>query len=66
MGWRRVTSEMQGGKMLSTMTMDTDSAVTIETDTSTPLEEDLLFRREVGPFIFLSLAFFCTPRLIFL
>ncbi|KDO74618.1 hypothetical protein CISIN_1g021451mg [Citrus sinensis] len=47
MGWRRVTSEMQGGKMLSTMTMDTDSAVTIETDTSTPLEEDLLFRREV-------------------
>lgn len=52
--------------MLSTMTMDTDSAVTIETDTSTPLEEDLLFRREVGPFIFLSLAFFCTPRLIFL
>ncbi|KAJ4722450.1 putative 5'-nucleotidase surE [Melia azedarach] len=46
MGWRQVTSETQGGKMLSTMTMETDSAARTETDTSTILQENLLFRRE--------------------
>lgn len=46
MGWRQVSSDTQGGKMLSTMTMDTDPAVQTETDSSTISQEHLLFRRE--------------------
>ncbi|XP_059649720.1 uncharacterized protein LOC132295461 [Cornus florida] len=46
MGWRQVTSDAQGGKMLSTMTMDTNPAFT-ETDTSTVSQEQLVFKREV-------------------
>ncbi|XP_007034747.2 PREDICTED: 5'-nucleotidase SurE [Theobroma cacao] len=47
MGWREVTSERQGGKMLSTMEMETDSAARTETGTSTEAGGHLLFRREV-------------------
>ncbi|KAK6130197.1 hypothetical protein DH2020_036007 [Rehmannia glutinosa] len=45
MGWRQVTSDSQGGKMLSTMTMDTNSSYT-EEDSSTK-HEHLIFKREV-------------------
>ncbi|KAK9288739.1 hypothetical protein L1049_017203 [Liquidambar formosana] len=47
MGWRQVTSNIQGGKMLSTMTMDTDSFASTETDASTISQEHRLFKREV-------------------
>lgn len=47
MGWRQVTDEQQGAKMLSTMAMETESAAVTETDTSTTLQENLLFKREV-------------------
>lgn len=47
MGWRPVTSDMHGGKMLSTMTMDVDSVVLTEADASTMSQEHLLFKREV-------------------
>ncbi|KAK6130291.1 hypothetical protein DH2020_035963 [Rehmannia glutinosa] len=45
MGWRQVTSDAQGGQMLSTMTMDTNSSYT-EEDLSTK-HEHLIFKREV-------------------
>ncbi|KAK3417552.1 5'-nucleotidase SurE [Eucalyptus grandis] len=47
MGWRQVTSDMHGGKMLSTMTMDMDSLVSTEADVSSTSQEHLLFKREV-------------------
>ncbi|CAK7327044.1 unnamed protein product [Dovyalis caffra] len=47
MGWSQVTSGMQGGKMLSTMTMDTDSTAPVETDTLNISQDHLLFKREV-------------------
>lgn len=47
MGWRPVSSDMHGGKMLSTMTMDTDSAMLTEADASSTSQEHLLFKREV-------------------
>uniref|UniRef100_A0A5B7C3Q1 Survival protein SurE-like phosphatase/nucleotidase domain-containing protein n=1 Tax=Davidia involucrata TaxID=16924 RepID=A0A5B7C3Q1_DAVIN len=46
MGWRQVTSDAQGGKMLSTMTMETNLACT-EMDASTVSQEHILFKREV-------------------
>ncbi|PON80085.1 Survival protein SurE-like phosphatase/nucleotidase [Parasponia andersonii] len=47
MGWREVSSELQGGKMLSTMTMESDSARSVENDTPTVSEDHRLFQREV-------------------
>ncbi|GAV84845.1 SurE domain-containing protein [Cephalotus follicularis] len=47
MGWKRVTSSSQGGKVLSTMEMETDSVEKIENITSTTSQEHLLFKREV-------------------
>lgn len=47
MGWRPVSSDMHGGKMLSTMTMDTDSVMLTEADASSTSQEHLLFKREV-------------------
>lgn len=48
MGWRQVISDAQGGKMLSTMTMDTASAASPGgADVSSMQQEELLFRREV-------------------
>ncbi|KAF3457148.1 hypothetical protein FNV43_RR01805 [Rhamnella rubrinervis] len=47
MGWRQVTSDSQGGKMLSTMTMETDSAASNEIDTQIVRADHLLFKREV-------------------
>ncbi|XWS08978.1 hypothetical protein CRYUN_Cryun40dG0046200 [Craigia yunnanensis] len=47
MGWREVTSERQGGKMLSTMEMESDSSARTEIDTSTVARGHLLFKREV-------------------
>ncbi|XP_048440340.1 5'-nucleotidase SurE-like isoform X2 [Pyrus x bretschneideri] len=44
MGWRQVTSDTEGGKMLSTMVNSTASA---ESDTSTTPAENLYFAREV-------------------
>lgn len=47
MGWSQVTSDMQGGKMLSTMTMDMDSTAPIETGALNLSQDHLLFKREV-------------------
>ncbi|XAR57241.1 5'-nucleotidase [Bertholletia excelsa] len=47
MGWRQVISETQGGKMLSTMAMDTDSLTSMDMDGVAMPQEHLLFRREV-------------------
>lgn len=44
MGWRRVTSDSQGGKMLSTMTMDPASSV----ECNMSNESSELFVRQVG------------------
>ena len=52
MGWKQVTSDMQGGKMLSTMTMEANSEASAETETSATLPDNLLFKREVkDPYI---------------
>ncbi|KAL6581752.1 hypothetical protein OROMI_005766 [Orobanche minor] len=45
MGWRQVTSDAEGGKMLSTMTMDIDSSCTEEA--SSTKHGHLIFKREV-------------------
>ncbi|XP_061975243.1 uncharacterized protein LOC133696957 isoform X2 [Populus nigra] len=47
MGWSQVTSDMRGGKMLSTMTMDTDSTAPIETGALNLSRDHLLFKREI-------------------
>ncbi|GLT55293.1 hypothetical protein SLA2020_284300 [Shorea laevis] len=47
MGWREVTSNMHGGKMLSTMTMEGNSEESAETETSSISPEHLMFKREV-------------------
>ncbi|CAL5413342.1 unnamed protein product [Camellia sinensis] len=47
MGWRQVTSEAQGGKMLSTMSMETTSSTNSETEDSVMSQERRLFKREV-------------------
>ncbi|KDP40167.1 hypothetical protein JCGZ_02165 [Jatropha curcas] len=46
MGWKQVPSSMGGGKMLSTMTMDTNSAAPTEIDVSDLSQEQMWFRRE--------------------
>ncbi|KAG6420130.1 hypothetical protein SASPL_116649 [Salvia splendens] len=46
MGWRQVTSESEGGKMLSTMTMETNSSSGSESE-SPNLKQALAFKREV-------------------
>ncbi|KAL3641999.1 hypothetical protein CASFOL_012814 [Castilleja foliolosa] len=45
-GWTQVTSESQGGKMLSTMTMDTNSSQYSEADSLNAKHDHLLFKRE--------------------
>ncbi|KAL6497778.1 hypothetical protein OROHE_026928 [Orobanche hederae] len=45
MGWMQVTSDAEGGKMLSTMTMDIDSSCAEEA--SSTKHEHLVFKREV-------------------
>lgn len=47
MGWKQVTSDMQGGKMLSTMAMEANSEASAETETSATWPDNLLFKREV-------------------
>ncbi|XP_010532537.1 PREDICTED: uncharacterized protein LOC104808540 [Tarenaya hassleriana] len=47
MGWSQVAFEAQGAKMLSTMSMETDSGSVTETDTSPQLQESRLFKREL-------------------
>ncbi|CAI0559531.1 unnamed protein product [Linum tenue] len=48
MGWKQVTSTTQGGKMLSTMTMDTDGKMQAEADTKDDASQgNLVFKREV-------------------
>lgn len=51
MGWKQVISERQGQKMTSAMTMDIDTAAPTENDSSLS-PEYLLFKREVGPFLY--------------
>ena len=60
MGWRQVTSDAQGGRMLSTMTMETNSSASTEMDVSTISQERLLFKREVGFFLFQLPIFYCV------
>ncbi|KAL8026287.1 hypothetical protein ABFX02_14G017000 [Erythranthe guttata] len=47
MGWTQVTSEAEGGKMLSTMEMETSASLDSETDSSSAKHQNLLFKREV-------------------
>ncbi|KAL2463822.1 Survival protein SurE-like phosphatase/nucleotidase [Forsythia ovata] len=47
MGWRQVTSDSQGGKMLSTMSMEMSSSSNFESDASSAPHDHLLFKREV-------------------
>ncbi|CAL1411366.1 unnamed protein product [Linum trigynum] len=48
MGWKQVTSTTQGGKMLSTMTMDTDGKMQADADTTDDASQgNLVFKREV-------------------
>ncbi|OMP10810.1 Survival protein SurE-like phosphatase/nucleotidase [Corchorus olitorius] len=47
MGWKQVVSERQGGKMLSSMEMESDSTAKTESDTTTLTAGDLLFKRQV-------------------
>ncbi|KAH7844184.1 hypothetical protein Vadar_025245 [Vaccinium darrowii] len=45
-GWRQVTSAAQGGKMLSTMTMEANSLTSSEVDASSLPKKHRLFKRE--------------------
>uniref|UniRef100_A0A2C9W8K0 Survival protein SurE-like phosphatase/nucleotidase domain-containing protein n=1 Tax=Manihot esculenta TaxID=3983 RepID=A0A2C9W8K0_MANES len=45
--WKQVPSGMEGGKMLSTMTMDTNSAAATETGTSNVSQEQMWFGGEI-------------------
>ncbi|XP_051129895.1 uncharacterized protein LOC127250581 [Andrographis paniculata] len=47
MGWKQVTSENQGGKMLSTMTMETNSESDSNSDSTAAKQDHLIFKREV-------------------
>ncbi|KAH0748938.1 hypothetical protein KY290_028170 [Solanum tuberosum] len=49
MGWRQVVSEAQGGRMLSTMTMDSSASkeASVEESTLSTGQEHLIFKREV-------------------
>ncbi|XP_049373261.1 uncharacterized protein LOC125838228 isoform X1 [Solanum verrucosum] len=49
MGWRQVVSEAQGGRMLSTMTMDSSASkeASVEESTLSTEQEHLIFKREV-------------------
>ncbi|CAK9150853.1 unnamed protein product, partial [Ilex paraguariensis] len=47
MGWTQVTSGAQGGKMLSTMTMEMNSSACTDSDALSIPQEHLLFKREV-------------------
>ncbi|PIN19719.1 5'-nucleotidase [Handroanthus impetiginosus] len=47
MGWRQVTSDAQGGKMLSAMTIDTTSSSYPELEAFSTKHEHFLFKREV-------------------
>lgn len=46
MGWRQVNSESEGGKILSTMTMETNSSPVSQPESSN-LKHERLFKREV-------------------
>lgn len=46
MGWKQVSSDAQGGTMLSTMTND-PKAVAANTDAKPVSQENLIFKREV-------------------
>lgn len=63
MGWREITSDPpRGGKMLSTMSMETDCTDSSENDTQTNPSENRLFCKEVGSEI-TSLNFNRTNKL---
>ncbi|KAM6545447.1 hypothetical protein CsatB_026183 [Cannabis sativa] len=47
MGWTEVSSDMEGAKMLSTMTMESDSAGSAEVDTSAVSTDYRFFQRKV-------------------
>ncbi|KAK4718608.1 hypothetical protein R3W88_016946 [Solanum pinnatisectum] len=49
MGWRHIVSEAQGGRMLSTMTMDSSASkeASVEESTLSTEQEHLIFQREV-------------------
>lgn len=46
MGWKQVNSESEGGKILSTMTMETNSSSVSQSEPSN-LKDERLFKREV-------------------
>ncbi|CAH9136639.1 unnamed protein product [Cuscuta epithymum] len=47
LGWKQITSETQGGKMLSTMTMDQNSTTSVEPSDLSTQNDSLIFQREV-------------------
>lgn len=47
MGWKQVTSDAQGGKMLSTMTMKMNSSSNFESDALSAPHDHLMFKRQV-------------------
>jgi len=53
MGWKQVTSEMEGRKMLSDMT-NAETAAHADVNVSSLSPESLLFAREVGLFCLLE------------
>ncbi|RAL53500.1 hypothetical protein DM860_007172 [Cuscuta australis] len=47
MEWSQVNHDGQGGKMLSTMTMDTNSSSSSESEALNPKQDHLMFKRQV-------------------
>ncbi|KAH6808875.1 Survival protein SurE-like phosphatase/nucleotidase [Perilla frutescens var. frutescens] len=46
-GWRQVTCDAQGGKMLSTMNVDTDASPNSESEALSLKHDQLLFKRQI-------------------
>lgn len=70
MGWRQVTSDAQGDKMLSTMSMETNSSTFSDIGASTISQEHLLFKREVRSLfqmpncLLKNLSLFCSVQMV--
>ena len=64
MGWKQVTSEAEGRKMLSDMTNTDTPAPAAEFDMSTISPGSLLFAREVGSFLLNIYVFICTACIL--
>ena len=63
MGWRQVTSERQGGKMLSTMEMESDSSAKTETNTLSSSKRTSLVQKRGDP-LFSWYIFACINTIL--